>query len=380
MTRHRQRWDTVYVPWCERQVPPCDPYAYNVVQVVNFLEDEQQRFERLQDRQSRAHNHSGFKESRAAVATFLQLIYPHLQRVSDHHLVKSMASELRKSAPNLPKYVETIPLDPLFAFLIREYQSGRRFDTMPLIDLRDRAMLLVRIKVHGRSADIAVINRSFTCMRDEHAGLVGSPTDFTVTAIRYDFNKTWKAGGSRFSPWKSLGGYLSDSQGFRPEFSLCCARSAVEIYLRRTYDLPLMPWVDAARPLERVFRLFVSSRCPRAVGRFAGLSSDTVSNRMRTLMKSAGIDVAAFQPHILRSASMRAAIDSGEAVDRVLERASVSLKVFKVYYDLPKGGQSSGGIESLDGGAAARLLLDLQPSGSTSVVSTAQQPLLLTAG
>eukprot|EP01043_Picozoa_sp_COSAG02_P068658 COSAG02_NODE_11478_length_1716_cov_90.455164_2_plen_166_part_00 len=59
-----------------------------------------------------------------------------------------------KSAPNLPKYVETIPLDPLFLYLVRLYQSGSRFDTMPLIDLRDIAMLLVRVKVHGRSADV----------------------------------------------------------------------------------------------------------------------------------------------------------------------------------------------------------------------------------
>jgi hypothetical protein len=375
MTRHRQRWDTVYVPWCAQQDPPHDPYAYDIVQVVNFLESEQLRFERGQDALGRSHNHSGFKESRAAVVSFLQIIYPHLPRISDHHLVKSIASELRKSAPNLPKYVETIPLDPLFLYLIHLYQSGSRFDTMPLIDLRDIAMLLLRVKVHGRSADVAVINRSFACMHDEHAGLVGSPVDFTVTAVRYDFNKTWKAAGSRFSAWKTLGGYLQDAPGFRPEFSLCCARSAVEFYLRRTYSLPLQPWVDKARPLERVFRLFVTTT--RACGRFAGLSPDTVSNRIKRIMLAAGIDVAAFQPHILRSASMRAAIDAGEAVDAVLQRASVSLKVFKVYYDLPKGGESSGGVESLDGEAAARLLLDLQPRSvpSSPPVSRAQ-PLL----
>ena len=40
-----------------------------------------------------------------------------------------------------------------------------------------------------------------------------------------------------------------------------------------------------------------------------------------------------------------------------------------------KGGQSSGGIESLDGGAAARLLLDLQPRAAD--VDDAAQPLLL---
>jgi hypothetical protein len=107
MSRHRQRWDSVYVPWCEQH--QCDAYAYNIPQVVNFLEDEQQRFERAQDAANKSHNHSGFKESRAAVATFLQLIYPHMPRVSDHHHVKSIAAELRKSAPNLPKYVTSRP-------------------------------------------------------------------------------------------------------------------------------------------------------------------------------------------------------------------------------------------------------------------------------
>ena len=56
MSRHRQRWDSVYVPWCEQH--QCDAYAYNIPQVVNFLEDEQQRFERAQDAAGKSHNHA----------------------------------------------------------------------------------------------------------------------------------------------------------------------------------------------------------------------------------------------------------------------------------------------------------------------------------
>eukprot|EP01043_Picozoa_sp_COSAG02_P006764 COSAG02_NODE_195_length_29750_cov_79.793329_26_plen_158_part_00 len=136
---------------------------------------------------------------------------------------------------------------------------------------------------------------------------------------------------------------------------------------------------DESRELCDIFglRLFVTTRTTWASGRFAGLSPDTVSNRIKRIMLAAGIDVAAFQPHILRSASMRAAIDAGEAVDAVLQRASVSLKVFKVYYDLPKGGESSGGVESLDGEVVARLLLDLQPRSVPSPPPvTRAQPLL----
>jgi hypothetical protein len=373
MSRHRVKWDTVYVPWCERN--GYDPYLYSVPQVVNFLEDQQQRFQRAHDAAGKARNHAGFKEARAAVAHMLLLIYPHKPRISDHHHVKQMAVDLRKSAPNLPRYVETIPLDPIFAMLVQEYLAGWRFDTMDFTLLRDRAMLLLRLKVHGRSADIAVINRAFADMRDPHAGLSGSSSDFRVLQVRYDFNKTWNAAGSRFSSWKDLGPYLSDVQGFRPEFALCCVRSAVETYLRRTYALPLAPWVDKVRPLERVFRLFVTTQKRR--GFYCGLSADTVANRVKMLMEKAGIDVLAFQPHILRSASMRAAISAGDAVDAVLSRASVSLKVFKVYYDLPAGGASAGGVESLDGKAAANLLIGLQPQSEPEPDSA---PLLLEDG
>ena len=242
--------------------------------------------------------------------------------------------------------------------------------------LRDRAMLLVRLKLHGRSADISVINRAFADRRDPHAGLAGNSTEFVVQKVRYDFNKTWNAAGSRFSQWKSLGPYLSEIEGFRPEFGLCCVRSAVETYLRRTYDLPLQPWVDQERPLERVFRLFVTTTAPSNRDyKYSGLKADTVAGRIKALMVKAGIDVTAFQPHILRSASMQAAISAGEDVDAVLQRASVSLKVFKVYYDLPVGGSSSGGVESLDGSAAANLLVGLQKAAPAS--SEVSGPLLL---
>ena len=69
-------------------------------------------------------------------------------------------------------------------------------------------------------------------MQDKNAGLQGSSVDFSVTAVRYDFNETWKSTGSRFSPWKFLPNqYLAEMDGFREEFSLCCVRAALEEYL-----------------------------------------------------------------------------------------------------------------------------------------------------
>ena len=97
-------------------------------------------------------------------------------------------------------------------------------------------------------------------------------------------------------------------------------------------------------------------------------------------MSQAGVDVSAFQSHILRSASMQAAIAAGEDVDLVLQRASVSLKVFKVFYQLPIGGQSEGGVESLDGAAASKLLLGLQQPVSAEPSDAADDPLCIEDG
>ena len=356
LSTHRHRWDTVYVPWCSSR--GLDALRYDVVQVANFLESEQKRFERGQDTRGVSHNHAGFKASRAAVCSMLQLLYPHLPRLALHPHVAAMAAELRKSAPNLAKYVETISLDPLFEMLVAEYKQGSRFDTMPLIDLRDRLLLLLRISGHGRSADLAVINRGFAEMSDKLAGLQGSAADFKVNAVRYDFNKTWKSTGSRFSPWKYLPSkYLAEMVGFQPEFSLCCVRAAMEEYLRRTYDLPLSPYVDVERPSELVFRLFVTATAPAPLYKHTALKADTIAGRLKLLLKKAGIDVNKFQPHILRSASMAARIAAGEDVDNVLRLASVSRKVFSTYYELPMGGETSGSVASSIGAQAARLAL-----------------------
>ena len=341
------------------------PVHFDAVQVANFLESEQQRLQRGQDERGVAHNHAGFKQSRAAVCAMLELFYPHLPRLSNHPHVAAMAAELRKSAPNLAKYVETIRLDPLFDMLVAEYRDGKRFDSMPLIDLRDRLLLLLRIAIHGRSADLAVINRGFSSMQDKNAGLQGSAADFSVSAVRYDFNKTWKSTGSRFSPWKFLPKqYLAAMNGFREEFSLCCVRAALEEYLRRTYGLPLAPFVDPQRPNELVFRLFVTATAPAPLKKHSALTADSIAGRLKKLLAKAGIDVNAFQSHILRSASMQSRIAAGEDIDNVLQLASVSRKVFQTFYQLPMGGDSSGSLPSSVGAEVAALTFGRSASSS----------------
>ena len=81
---------------------------------------------------------------------------------------------------------------------------------------------------------------------------------------------------------------------------------------------------------------------------------------MKDILKDLGFDVSKFQGHILRSASLRATIDATHDPVRALNTASVSEKVFSIFYDLPKQAASDtpavpGSLE--DARAAATLVL-----------------------
>ena len=101
---------------------------------------------------------------------------------------------------------------------------------------------------------------------------------------------------------------------------------------------------------------------------------------MKKLMRTAGIDVSAVQPHILRSASMKAALSSGEQLDDVLKRAQVSQKVFSIFYDLPVGHATSGAVVDAVGSEASALLLSQRaaPGNQQPIESGPSQQLLLT--
>eukprot|EP01048_Picozoa_sp_COSAG05_P002343 COSAG05_NODE_94_length_19565_cov_15.870133_3_plen_276_part_00 len=194
MTDHRRLWDSQFVPYCESV--DRDPYEYNVSTVANFLSHVQTTAE---SSQGQTKNHAKFKKARAAVVTLLTLFHPSQPSIAEHPSIKKYAAELRRSAPNLPKYKVAIKLDALFAKYIAEYNKGVRFETMPLKTLRTRALMLGRIKTHGRSADMAVVNRAFVnSVDDDVAGLLGDASLNCIEQIRYDFPKTWKT-RSRFS-------------------------------------------------------------------------------------------------------------------------------------------------------------------------------------
>eukprot|EP01052_Picozoa_sp_SAG31_P043364 SAG31_NODE_7200_length_1758_cov_32.971670_1_plen_110_part_00 len=84
-------------------------------------------------------------------------------------------------------------------------------------------------------------------------------------------------------------------------------------------------------------------------------------------MEQCGIDTSKFKAHILRSASMRAAVDATGQLDTVLETACVSRKVFSIFYDLPVA-VPSGNVDSTTSAEA---------STASAMVSAMVPPLIL---
>ena len=158
---------------------------------------------------------------------------------------------------------------------------------------------------------------------------------------------------------KSLGPYLKDQPGYLPQFELCCPRLALEEYVLRVSRLQASPYVDPDRPAELLPRVFISV-VPRA-GLYFPIQSSSISSVIKKILKDVGIDVTRFKPHILRSASLAAAIAGGCDVDAALARASVSKKVFSIFYDLPI---SAAGPPAASGSAAA-----LAPTASALTAS-----------
>jgi hypothetical protein len=121
--RHVRVWNNSWVPWCQQH--GFHPFDYDVVCFSNFLSQIQDAAE---GKQGIAKNHSVFKYTRAAVAAVLLIVHPEKPSIAEQRPIKRLASRLRASAPNLPKYTQRVSLSPLFArYVHAECQKGSYF-------------------------------------------------------------------------------------------------------------------------------------------------------------------------------------------------------------------------------------------------------------
>ena len=109
-------WDSAYVPFCRHH--GYDPYSYDTVAATNFLNMMQDKYEAQHVAAGKPPNHGMFKQARAGVAAMFAMFHPEKPPLAEWVHIKNIAQDLRATAPNVPKYSETISLDPFFATLI----------------------------------------------------------------------------------------------------------------------------------------------------------------------------------------------------------------------------------------------------------------------
>jgi hypothetical protein len=161
LARHQRTWDRSYIPWCGDNGIQ-NPYSYDAVRFTNYLVWVQDKYEADQNERGVAQNHAMFKHARAALGAFMQLFHPDKPPVADHPHLQHIAKSLRVTDPNLPRYSETISLDPIFAALIKAYKDGARHEDVDIKNLRDWTIVLLRIRCKCRSADAIAINWIWT--------------------------------------------------------------------------------------------------------------------------------------------------------------------------------------------------------------------------
>ena len=99
--------------------------------------------ERKQSQSGARKNHAVLKQAHAALGAMLQLLFPQQPPISEFAHIKSIAQTLRVTAPNLPKYSETISLDPFFNTLVQAARQGAVLWDIPIKTLRDWTILLL---------------------------------------------------------------------------------------------------------------------------------------------------------------------------------------------------------------------------------------------
>lgn len=93
----------------------------------------------------------------------------------------------------------------------------------------------------------------------------------------------------------------------------------------------LKEYIDRTKELRSGTRLFVAYIVPHK-----GVSRDTISRWIRTIMQSSGIDVKKFTPHSTRAASTSKAFDSNVPLGAILKTAGWSKEsTFNKFYNKP---------------------------------------------
>eukprot|EP01052_Picozoa_sp_SAG31_P029308 SAG31_NODE_2903_length_4928_cov_6.524746_1_plen_352_part_00 len=271
--------------------------------------------------------HAVLKHARAAIAAFFQLIAADAVSLAETADVKALAKNCRIVAPLRAKYSTRFSVQLFFDLFLQWHDSGLRNESMPLMDLRRKSVVLGRVATGCRSDGCAKIRRAWN--NERHSGLLGSLDD--LRAWRYYRPKNVRSLAGDMSKWTSLRPRVPFEDTRMRES--CCALSAISEYVRRTDGLPIALTKEGDRPL------FLSSipRAARLSGdkQFFGIGRDTVAKDALAIMEKSSVDISIYKAHSARHAAVNSKMDRGVSQDDALSDAKMSGKVFTKHYQVP---------------------------------------------
>jgi len=197
--------------------------------------------------------------------------------------------------PALPKYSSTWDTAAVLSFLEKQFPHR----TLSLIQLSKKLAVLLLLLTGQRGQSIHSLDvRNIECSD-------------TVIVLRFgELLKTSK-------PGKHLHEIVLPAFNANP--ALCVVKTYQD-YLRRT--LPLR---------QKTRRLFISTIRP-----YRMVSRDTVSNWVKSVLTSAGIDLTLYGPHSTRAASTSKAAFKGVPLNTIVRTAGWSNdQTFRVFYKKP---------------------------------------------
>jgi hypothetical protein len=332
MKQHRAYFNNFFVPFCRAY--GYHPFEFRSDSLVNCLEFNLQRMEDLAARENRPPQHGTLKKLRAAVSETWKVIFG--QRITFHPDVEDMFKVARLEAPLTKAYSTTWDINLIFDYYQSMAVTGLpeaglpgplTNETLPLTVLRDKVIILAKIKIGCRSVDLTKVSRFWVRQNvadsRSQACLMGlRPVRGSRPRIerwRYLLPKNVGSLADVYSPWIDLGGYAD----YVPLDQNICFRSALEIYYQRTDGLNLGS--------ERA--MFLSAYSSRD-GTRHGLSSDRIRNVVGKVMTAAGVPEK-FRPHSTRHAFLADSAQRGVQEEAFLASAQMSGRVFELYYKCP---------------------------------------------
>lgn len=209
-------------------------------------------------------------------------------------LVSAIISAAQKERPSEPRYESTWNLQNVLDYIRRVMPNN---EALPLVELRRKCGMLLRLAIIGRTSDVHRIYYSTLKFQE-------GKCYFSMRPLKNHQRR-------------KLGQHLDN---FDTDPAICPVR-ALKAYVDRTSHI--------IRPDDRIF---LAQHAP-----FKEIGTETMAKDVLKILTAAGIDTSKFKAHSTRAAAATRALDAGATVEEVMEAGRwLSFSVFQEFYNRSK--------------------------------------------